>query len=85
MEHDSEDQKGKGYEIRLMKTRCIVTRMHRHVRATPISVEDDLRKEMSKANRPQVDTKLNQLMDHLALQNRHKYLKFGNRGIRLIP
>ena len=41
----------------------MITTMKRHVRVTPISAEDYLGKEMSKANRSQTDAKLNKLTD----------------------
>ena len=54
--------------------------MKRHVKATPISVEDYLRK-MSKANRPQTNDKLNKLIDHFALLNQHEHLcNMGTEG-----
>ena len=61
--HGTGDHKGRCYKVQMTRTRCIITRMKRHVRATPILVEDYMRKEMSKANRPQTDDKLNKLID----------------------
>ena len=47
------------------------TRMERHVRTTPISTEDYMMKEMSKAKRPQTCDKINKLIDHFAILNGH--------------
>ena len=49
--HGSEDHKGQSYKMRVIMTGCTITKMKQHLRATPISVEDYLRKEMSNANR----------------------------------
>ena len=57
--HGAEDNRGTSYKIRVTKTRCIITRVKRHVKATPISVEDYLRKDMSKANRTQTINSMN--------------------------
>ena len=35
--HGTNDHKGRSYKIQVMKIGCIITRMKRHVRATPIS------------------------------------------------
>ena len=40
--------------------------------AIPILVEDYLRKEILKANRPQTDEKLNELINHFAQRNKHE-------------
>ena len=45
--------------------------MKRHKKATLISAEYCLRKEMSKTNRPQADDKL---IDHFAQINKHEQL-----------
>ena len=41
---------------RVKKTKCIITRMKRCMMDTLISLKDYLMKEMSKANRPRVDS-----------------------------
>ena len=46
----------------------------RCVRTAPISVEDYIRKRMLKANRPQVENKLNELIDHCTVINQHEHL-----------
>ena len=45
--------------------------MKSHVRAIPVSAEDYLRKDMSKANITQTDDKLNEFVDHFV--ERYKY------------
>ena len=45
----SDGQRSRSYKI-VMKTGHIVTRIKRHTKATPVSEEDYLRKEISKAN-----------------------------------
>ena len=45
--------------------------MKRHIRVTSISAEEYLRKEMTKANRPQTD---NELIGHVALLNQQEHL-----------
>ena len=49
--------------------------MKRYVRPSPISAEDCLRKEVSKANIPQAD----KLIDHFAVLNQNKHL--SNMGL----
>ena len=71
--HGSGDHKRRSYKIIMTKTRHTITRMKRHVKTTPISAEDYLRKEMSKANLPQTDDKLNELIDCFALQIQHEH------------
>ena len=72
--HGSDADKGKSYKIRMMKTKCIITRTRRQVKATPISVKDYLSEEMSKANRPQAYDNLSKLIDYFALPNQHDHL-----------
>ena len=62
------------YKFRVMKTRCLITRPKRHVRAIPISAEEYLRKEISKAN-------INKLIDCIAQINRHEYLSNIKMGV----
>ena len=52
MRHGKDDHKGRSYKIEGMKMACIITRMKRQVRISPIAVVDYLRKEMMKANEP---------------------------------
>ena len=72
--HGTDDHKCKNYKMQVMKIGCIITRMKRHVTATPKSVEDYPRKEMLKANRFQASDKFNELIDHFALLNQHEHL-----------
>ena len=58
---------GRSNKIRVTKTRCIITRMKRNMKANPVLVEDYLGKDMSKANRPQADKKLHELTFCFAL------------------
>ena len=67
--HQTDDHDSRSYRVQVIKTRCIMTRMKRHVRTTPISAQDYLRKEMYKANRPETYEKLNELTNHCALLN----------------
>ena len=48
----------------MTKIRCEITRMKRHIKATPISAEEYPNNEMSKTNRRQKDDKLNELIVH---------------------
>ena len=50
--------------------------------STPISTEDYLRKEISKANTPQVDAKLNKLIDYFAPIKRHQHLQNTGREVK---
>ena len=75
MGYASDDHKSRSHKIRVLKTGYIITKTKMHVKATLISAEDYLRKEMSKDNRPQADFKLDELTDCFALLNHHKYLK----------
>ena len=45
------------------------------MRATPTAAKDYLRKEISKANRPQIDNLLNELIDYFSQINKQKHLK----------
>ena len=69
MGHGSEDHKCQKYRIRVMKTGSTITRTKRHLKPTPISVEDYMRKEILKTNRQQTDDKLNDLIDCFAQIN----------------
>ena len=69
--HGTEDHNGRSYKIRVTRIRC-TTHTKRHMKATPISPEDYLRNEMSKANGPQTDDKFNELVDHFAQLHKHK-------------
>ena len=60
--HGSDNYMGRSYKLRMMKTGCIITRTKRHMRSTPVSAEVYPREEMSKANRPQADNKLNEFL-----------------------
>ena len=66
-------QKGRSYKVQMIKMWCIINRIKRHVRTTPISAEDYLRKQMLKVNRPQTSDKLT---DSFALLNQHKHLSY---------
>ena len=72
--YGTDNHKGRSYKVYVMKTGCVITRTKRQVRATPILAEDYLRKETFKANRPQADDKLNELIDHFAILNQHEHL-----------
>ena len=50
--HGTDDDKGRSYKVGVMKTGCIITRMRRRVKATSLSAEDHVRRNLSKANRP---------------------------------
>ena len=58
VEHGTDDHKGRSYKVWAMKTGA-KSPWQGGIRATPILVEDYLRKEMSDTNRPQIDDKLN--------------------------
>ena len=50
-------------------------------RATPISAKNYLRKEIPKANRQQVDNKLNRLTDLFAILSQHEHISHtGKEG-----
>ena len=68
--HGTEVHNGRSFEIRVMKTKCTITRMKRHMKA--ISAEDYLRNEMSKADQPQTYVKFKKLVDHFAKLHKHK-------------
>ena len=53
--------------------------MKKHVKATPISAEENLRNEISKVNRTQIDNKLNKVIDYSA-QLHTMNIWNGNRG-----
>ena len=72
--HGADDQNGRSYKVRVMKTSHIITRMKRHVRAIPILAEDYPMKEISKSNRLHTDDRLNELTDYFAMLNQHEHL-----------
>ena len=66
MGHESDNHRGRSYKIRAMKDKEIC-KSHPHI------TEDYLRNGMLKANRPQADNKLNELIDCSALMNQHEH------------
>ena len=69
--YGSDNHKGRIHKIKIMKTECIITMVERHMTATPMLVDDYLRKKMLKANRPQAEDKLNEIIDYFSLLNQN--------------
>ena len=60
--------------------RCTITMTKRHMMITPISVEDYLRNEESKANQPQAMDILNKLLDKFAHPHRPEHYDEIEKG-----
>ena len=70
--HASDDHNGRNYRIRVTKIGLMfITIMKRYVMATPISTEDYLRNEASKAKYPCTADRVNELLDHFLKLHKH--------------
>ena len=78
--HGADDHKSRSYKVQVTKTGCIITRTKGHVRVTPISAENYLRKEISIANRKQLTSSTNSKNDHFAILNQQKQYDMGMEG-----
>ena len=52
---------------------CVTTRTIRHIKATPISTEDYLRNEISKAIQPQTSDRFTKLVDQSMQLHKHEH------------
>ena len=85
MQYGRDEHNDRSYRVPVMKIGCIISRMKRHVRATPISTEDCLRKEKCRSYRPHTNDMLNKLIKSLCYAEPTWTLKCcWNRGRRHI-
>ena len=64
-----------GMIVGVTETEHILTRTKKHMTATPISIEEYLRNEISKTNTPQTADRCNDLMEYFPKLNEHKHSK----------
>ena len=70
--HGSDDHHGRGYNILVTKTGCIITRTRSHVKSTPITLDEYLQSEVSKRDTVQRSDKYDEVVNYYTKLYQHK-------------